>query len=175
MMRFKTISMLLIAGAVFMEARIAQAGEIVPNGCVSHAFLNVSGNIATIKDKDTNSYQFSEQDFMALPAHDITTATLWTEKSRFTGPLLKDALDKAGATGDKLRLVALDNFAVEASRAFLEKYGAILAHSKDNERLKISDFGPIFVMLPRDQYREDIDTPLGTSYMVWQLCGIEVE
>lgn len=82
----------------------------------------------------------SEREFLALPTSTVATSTPWTPKSDFTGPLLSKVLGEVGATGKTLRLIALDDFSVEVDADYLEKYGTILATSKDGVRLTIRDF-----------------------------------
>jgi hypothetical protein len=117
----------------------------------------------------------SEREFLALPTSIVTTSTQWTPKGNFVGPLLSTVIAGVEAKGKKLRLLALDDFSVEVDADYLEQYGTILATSKDGVRLTIRDFGPIFIMYPRDSFKDELDTPTAASYLVWQLCGIYVE
>lgn len=165
---------LLLTG-IWLSTDWASAAVHVPKGCRRDVFLTISGKIAKTTDSANNAYEMSEHEFLALPASTVTTSTSWTPKSDFAGPLLSKVLSNADAKGTKLRLIALDNFSVEVDAGYLEKYGTILAASKNGVRLTIRDFGPIFVMYPRDSFKEELDTPAAASYLVWQLCGIEVE
>ncbi|WP_052211016.1 hypothetical protein [Rhizobium rhizogenes] len=160
---------------IWLSADIANAAIHIPKGCTPDVFLTISGKIGRTTNSGNNAYEMSEREFLALPASTVTTSTPWTPKSDFIGPLLSKVLSEAGAAGKTLRLTALDDFSVEVDAAYLEKYGTILATSKDGIRLTVRDFGPIFVMHPRDSFREELDTPAASSYLVWQLCGIEVE
>ncbi len=153
----------------------ANAGLHIPKGCRQNAFLTISGKIGKTMDLAGNAYEMSEREFLGLPQSMVTTSTAWTPKSDFAGPLLSNILSEVDAKGTKLRLIALDNFSVEVDADYLEKYGTILAVSKNGVRLTIRDFGPIFVMFPRDSFKEQLDTPAAASYLVWQLCGIQVE
>ncbi|MGV1795316.1 hypothetical protein [Rhizobium sp. A37_96] len=154
---------------------VAQAAAHVPQGCRRDVFLTISGKIGRTTNSAGNAYEMSEREFLALSTSTVTTSTPWTPKSDFTGPLLSKLLGETEAEGKKLRLTAFDNFSVEVDAAYLEKYGTILATSKNGTRLTIRDFGPIFVMYPRDSFKDELDTPAAASYLVWQLCGIEVE
>ena len=160
---------------ICLSTDLANAAAHIPKACRRDVFVTISGKIGRTTNSANNAYEMSEREFLALPTSTVTTSTQWTPKSDFAGPLLSKVLDEADAKGKKLRLVALDDFSVEVDADYLEKYGTILATSKDGVRLTIRDFGPIFVMYPRDSFREELDTPAATSYLVWQLCGIEVE
>ncbi|MGG6898922.1 oxidoreductase [Rhizobium sp. BR 315] len=165
---------ILVAG-IWLGLGTANAAMHMPNGCKRDAFLTISGNIGKTTNGAKDSYDMSERELLALPTSTVATSTPWTPKSDFNGPLLSKVLDEAGAKGKKLRLVALDDFSVEVDADYLEKYGTILATSKDGVRLTIRDFGPLFVMYPRDSFKEELGTPVAASYLVWQLCGINVE
>ena len=160
---------------IWLNTDLANAAVHIPKACRRDAFLTISGNIGRTTGGANNTYEISEHEFLALPTSTVTTSTQWTLKSDFVGPLLSRVLDEADAKGKKLRLIALDDFSVEVDADYLEKYGTILATSKEGVRLTIRDFGPIFVMYPRDSFREELDTPAAAAYLVWQLCGIEVE
>lgn len=160
---------------IWLSTGPASAAAHIPKACKQDVFLTISGKIGKTTNVANNTYEMSEREFLALPTSAVTTSTQWTPKSDFAGPLLSKVLDEADAKGKKLRLVALDDFSVEVDADYLENYGTILATTKDGVRLTIRDFGPIFVMYPRDSFREELDTPAAAAYLVWQLCGIEVE
>lgn len=165
----------LIAIGLWLSAGVANATMHIPKGCTRNVFLTISGKIGKVTDGARNAYEMSEREFFALPSSTVTTSTPWTPVSDFVGPLLGKVLSEVEAKGTKLRLVALDNFSVEVDAAYLEKYGTILAASKNGTRLTVRDFGPVFIMYPRDSFKGELDTPAAASYLVWQLCGIEVE
>ncbi|UWU23043.1 hypothetical protein N2601_08885 [Rhizobium sp. CB3060] len=161
--------------SIFFNGVVADAATRIPNGCRQNVFLTISGNIGKTTNGAKNAYEMSEREFLALPTSTVTTSTPWTPRSDFVGPLLSRVLGEVDAKGKKLRLVALDDFSVKVDADYLEKYGTILATSKSGIRLTIRDFGPVFVMYPRDSFKNELDTPAAASYLVWQLCGIEVE
>jgi hypothetical protein len=86
----------------------------------------------------------------ALGMHEVTVAYAdRPEQDRFEGPRLKDVLDAAGFTGDIVRVVALDAYAEELSRAELETYDWILATKRNGEALGIGQFGPLRLVYAR--------------------------
>ena len=116
----------------------------------------------------------SEAQILALPVVQIVTATDWTPLSRFEGPLLRDVLNlRTGPPGD-LRVFALNQYAVTIPMSDLDSFSPILALTRDGVRLKRSDFGPLFIVYPRDQYSE-LRSPMMAARMVWQVCRIDVE
>ncbi|NTF65995.1 oxidoreductase [Rhizobium rhizogenes] len=175
MLKRTTLSFMWVMISACLIADVTHAAIRLPNGCKPDVFLTITGKIDRITNSADSSYEMSEREFLALPTSTVTTSTPWTPKSDFVGPLLTKILQEVAAKGSRLRLVALDDFSVEVDGDFLGKYGTILASSKDGVRLTVRDFGPIFVMYPRDSFKQELDTPFGASHMVWQLCGIEVE
>lgn len=169
------LSFMWVMISACLIADVTHAAMRLPNGCKKDVFLTITGKIDRITNSSDGAYEMSEREFLALPTSTVTTSTPWTPKSDFVGPLLAKILQEVAAKGSKLRLVALDDFSVEVDGDYLGKYGTILASSKDGVRLTIRDFGPIFVMYPRDSFGKELDTPFGASHMVWQLCGIVVE
>lgn len=123
--------------------------------------------------RDAGVTLLTEAQILGLPAKLIVTETDWTPVSRFEGPLLRDVLKlRPGASGD-LTVYALNQYAVSIPMSDLDKYSPILAHTRDDVRLKRSDFGPLFVVYPRDQYSE-LRTSKMAARMAWQVCRINV-
>jgi len=67
----------------------------------------------------------------------------------FSGPLLKDVLVAAGATGTTATITALDGYAAELSIVDIEKFGVILALAEDGKPFGVGDYGPTWVIFPR--------------------------
>ncbi|MDI7067048.1 oxidoreductase, partial [Klebsiella pneumoniae] len=72
--------------------------------------LDVTGKIGKTNDAAHKSYHFTRAQLLALPAHSITTATTWTPRSTFTGPLLADILKIVGASGSAVEIHTLDDY-----------------------------------------------------------------
>src|SRR5690606_26858422 len=70
----------------------------------------------------------------------------WPGVSVFEGPLLAEVLAAAGATGERIRLVALDGYASELTMADLEAYPAILAVKRDGAYLGLGGRGPTWLV-----------------------------
>ncbi|HJS03272.1 MAG TPA: hypothetical protein VJ832_07325 [Variovorax sp.] len=89
------------------------------------AFLTVRGNIRKFTDEKAKVYRFSEEEFMSLPQSSITTATTWTKRSRFDGPLLANVLKHIGASGSRLDVQALDGYSASIPVSDLEAFSPI--------------------------------------------------
>ena len=118
--------------------------------------------------------RFTETQILSLPVSVIVTATDWTPVSRFEGPLLSDVLKLKASPAQTLRVYALNDYAITIPVSDLEKYAPILAHTRNGVRMKRSDFGPLFIVYPRDQYPE-LRAPSMAARMAWQVCRIDVE
>jgi len=134
--------------------------------------LDVEGKIGRTNDPDRTVYRISEAELMKLPQHTITTSTTWTPKSAFTGPLLSDVLRLVGAHADLVELRTLDDYAYTVPVSEAEHYGAILAYSMNGTRLKVSNFGPLFLIYPRDAYPQELTGSVADAKFVWQIKAL---
>ena len=114
----------------------------------------------------------TEAQLSALPQRVIVTSTNWAKKGSYKGPYLNDVVGLAGrGSVQKLTVYTWDHFKVDIPFSDLAKYGVILATSLDDKRLKLDDWGPMFVMYPYDDYKE-LRRPAGLNKMAWQVCRI---
>ena len=105
----------------------------------------------------------------------FTTRTPWYPTPRtFTGPLLRDVLAAAGASGSQLRLVALNDFKVGMPATDTEKFDVIIARLLDGQPMAVRDRGPLFVIYPYDSSAE-LQSELYFGRSAWQLRTIEVQ
>ncbi|WP_027800040.1 molybdopterin-dependent oxidoreductase [Paraburkholderia dilworthii] len=137
--------------------------------------LDVSGKIGKTNDAAHRSYRFTETQLLALPAHSITTATTWTPRSTFTGPLLADILKTVGASGTQVEIHTLDDYTYTVPISDCDRYGVVVAYSMNGRRLKISDFGPLFLIYPRDAFPDELAGASGDSKFVWQIKALIVK
>lgn len=163
----RTAAAVLMLAAAVLPVR---AGSLAaPQGT---PILTVTGRIA-----ETNAgraAQFDMAMLKALPGRVTETETPWTKgRVRFEGPLGSALLDAIGATGTTLRIVALNDYAVDVPAADFRKWPVILAVSKDGKPMTVREKGPIFVIYPFDLdaslYNEKI-----FARSAWQVKSIEV-
>jgi hypothetical protein len=137
--------------------------------------LDVQGLIGRTNDVDHSVYHISEAQLLKLPVHTITTSTTWTPKSTFSGPLLGDVLDLVDARGDAIELRTIDDYSYTVSATEAERYGAILAYSRNGVRLTVNKFGPLFLIYPRDAYPSELSGSAAEAKFVWQIKGMVVK
>ena len=138
------------------------------------ALLTVSGRIGRVNNETTNTYDFTESDFLRLAQSSITTGTSWTPTSVFLGPLLLDVMQAAGVTSGTLTFKTLDDYSVPIPWEDLVRFGVILAHSQDGKRLSNKRWGPLWTIYPRDQNPVALKGPIAESRFIWQVNRIEV-
>ena len=138
------------------------------------ALLTVSGRIGRVNNEATNTYDFTDSDFLKLTQSSITTGTSWTPTSVFVGPLLLDVMQAAGVTSGTLTFKTLDDYSAPIPWEDLVRYGVILAHSQNGKRLSNKRWGPLWTIYPRDQNPVALKGPIAESRFIWQVNRIEV-
>jgi hypothetical protein len=69
--------------------------------------------------------------------------------------------------------VAVDGYAIELDAKEMRRYPVLLALEQDGRQLRLRDRGPVWVVLPRDQYPE-LQADSQAFKWIWQLRSIEV-
>jgi len=109
-----------------------------------------------------------------LPQRSFSTRTPWYPEARkFTGPLLRDVLGAAGAQGQQLRAIALNDYKVTIPFEDAASIDVVLARLMDDKPMPIRDKGPLFIIYPFDS-RSDLRNTIYYSRCAWQLKAIEV-
>jgi len=153
--------LIIIAGrAMALEA---------PQGPV---LLTISGGIS--QENIDGTARFDRTMLESLPQHSMVGGTPWTDGVvTFSGPLLRDVLALAGATGDTLHMTAANGYQVDVPAGDARKYEAILAMTMNGETLTVRTKGPLWLIYPWDK-RDELRTETYYSRSIWQLIAIEV-
>ncbi len=161
MLRFLAIILGLSLATSPLPARASKA-------CVPGDFLTLKAGKKT--------WNVSEERLYILAKNNIVTSTHWSKSGRYSGPLLSDVIKIAALPEKpkKLTVYTWDNYRASLPYSDMKKYGVILATSLDGKRLKLSDWGPLYIIYPYDEYME-LKTPAGLMKMIWQVCRIELE
>jgi len=141
----------------------------------SEPLLTVSGRIGRINNARIQAFEFSEASFLALPQSSITTSTAWTPLSVFVGPTLLAVMAVVGVHAGTLIFKTLDDYSAPIPWEDLVRYGVILAHSQNGERLSSKRWGPLWSIYPRDRYPDALKGPTAESRFIWQVNRIEVK
>jgi hypothetical protein len=136
--------------------------------------LRVSGRIREA-NAEGGVARFDRPMLEALGVQKLTTSSAWTTgPTEFEGVLASAVLDAVGAEGTAVHATALNDYAVTIPIDELRRYPVLLALKMNGQYLKIMDKGPIWIVYPRDQYRELQDS-LTDKKWVWQLHELQVE
>ncbi|MPV65171.1 molybdopterin-dependent oxidoreductase [Burkholderia sp. BE17] len=137
--------------------------------------LTISGDISNFTDPEAKEYVFTEADLMRLPVRTIRTSTAWTPVSLFEGVSVLDILKKVGGKGKYITAYTLDDYYGDIPISDFEKYGAILAYKMNGKYLSIENFGPFFIVYPRDTGGGELSGPLYSTRFIWQIYKIIVK
>ncbi|MDR3100428.1 MAG: molybdopterin-dependent oxidoreductase [Paraburkholderia sp.] len=137
--------------------------------------LDVNGEVRVTNNAAHNAYHFGAAALLKLPAHSIVTSTTWTPRSTFTGPLLSDVLSTVGAYGSQIEIHTIDDYTCVVPVADAVRYGAVLAYEMNGKRLKVSNFGPLFLIYPRDQFPLELDGAAGDAKFAWQIVSMTIK
>lgn len=149
----------------FEQPLPAPTGEVV---------LTITGKL-TRTNTPQASAAFDRQMLMALPHKTLDTHTSVTDGvHHFKGVLMRDLLQRVGATGSHIKLRALNDYVIEVPREDFQQFDVIAAWSMDGVRFTPRDKGPLWVVYPRDQYPQLRDIRYDYRW-VWQLTHINVQ
>jgi hypothetical protein len=139
---------------------------------VGPVVLTVTGRVR--QTNVGNSVQFDMAMLEAMPQQTVKTRTPWfAQARRFTGPLLRDVLSAAGASGNLMRLIALNDYRVDMPVDDAQRYDVVMARLIDDKPLSVRDKGPLFVIYPFDD-KPELHGAMHYARSAWQLRTIEV-
>lgn len=159
----KTIRSTLFACATLLAAGAlpAAAGNVI---------LTIEGKIAGDAPID-----MTLEDIEALGAATVVTTTPWHPGAvRFEGVALSALLEKTGADGKSLSVLALNNYRSEMPVSDIAKHGVILAYKQDGAYMPVSDKGPLFIVYPFDA-DPSLNDEVYYARSAWQVRSITVE
>ena len=147
------------------------AGKSLPKPAGS-AILTVNGNIAMRNTAEAAVFDASM--IRSLPAQTLHTHTPWYKEAvTFKGTPLQDLLDAVGARGQSLRIIALNDYAVEIPIEDARRFRPLLAYEINGKRLSVRDKGPLFLIYPFDE-RPELRNELYYGRSIWQISTITV-
>lgn len=148
------------------------AGETLgtPKGRV---ILTVSGNIQNTNGVGKAAF---DRDMLAkIGFKSLSTSTSWTDgKKKFEGVGAAELMRAVGAKGQKIVATALNDYKIEIPISDLKKYGVLFALKMDGKQLTRRDKGPVWIVYPRDSFRE-LQNQKADAKWIWQLVRLSVE
>lgn len=127
---------------------------------------------------DGQTLELTQEQLLALPQQRITTTAAWLEGTKvFEGPLVRDVLAlldvELGAT-TTVTLRTLDDYEITVSLEDYLSWDVIIAHSMDGTALSLLDYGPLWVVYPRDDHAALQDSRFDHRW-AWMLNSITVK
>jgi hypothetical protein len=140
-----------------------------PEGVV---VLTITGQIENLNADGAANFDLAM--LSAVEQRDTVTQTPWHEGTpTFSGPLGTALLEAVGASGETLRITALNDYVVELPIEDLLEYPVIFATHLDGEPMSVRDKGPLFLIYPFAEYPE-LFNEVQFSHSIWQIRLIEV-
>lgn len=134
--------------------------------------LTISGKIA-VTNKD-NTAQFDRAMLESMGLVTVETTTPWHEgKVKFEGVSMDKLMKLVGATGQRVVVVALNDYSTEIPMEDFGKHNAILAIKRNGEYMPVRDKGPLFIIYPYDS-NPDLQTQTYYARSAWQVAKIDV-
>ena len=161
----------VMALAGFWGVAVAEAGSLAAPA--DKPILTVSGKISeTNKD---NTAQFDRAMLESLGTVTVETTTPWYNGPvKFEGVSLDKLMQQVGASGDRVAVVALNDYSSEIPMEDFAKYNVILALKRNGEYMPVRDKGPLFIIYPYDQNPE-IKNQTYYTRSVWQVARFIVK
>jgi len=163
-----------IAKILFCLALFALPAAAQSPGTGGDVILEIDGQVPLPQGE--SAIRFDQAMLEALGLSRITTSTVFTDGvHEFEGVLARDLLTSLGA--EKATSVvarALNDYSIEIPVSDFFAYDVLLALRMDGKALTVRDKGPIWIVYPRDAFRE-LQNDRHDSRWVWQLYGLTVK
>ncbi len=135
--------------------------------------LTLSGKVG--QKNSAAGAQFDLGMLEKLPQQSFSTMTPWDKKPiTFTGPLLRDVLGAAKASGTTIKAAALNDYQTSIPMEDAQKFDVILAHKMNGENIPVKTKGPLFVVYPYDS-KPELRSTVYFDRSAWQLKSMAIE
>ena len=171
MTRAKSLGCLALACLLHVSPGRAAETLAAPTGKV---VLTVGANVT--KPNAGKVATFDMAMLEALPQVTMVTHTPWDGSVvvTFKGPLIRDILAAAGASGEKATVTALNDYKVLIPAVDFTKDGVILATRRNGQPMAVRNKGPLWVIYPLSD-KPSLDTYETHTKMAWQVKAIDLE
>ena len=134
--------------------------------------MTVTGNIERTNSEAGARFDRPMLESLGLKA--LRTSSAWTDGTvEFIGVSARSVMEAVGAQGKAVVAFALDDYQVEIPISDFERYPVLFALRIDGQELP-TDRGPIWIVYPRDDFRELQDETLNARW-IWQLSRLAVK
>lgn len=140
---------------------------------IGPALLRISGLVTQPNMQQQAVFDMAM--LQALPQHSFTTQTPWyAEPVKFTGPLLRDVLAAAGAKGEGITAIALNDYRTEIPFSDALKYDLIVATLMNDQPMPVREKGPLFLVYPFDS-KAELQAATFYNRSAWQLRALQIK
>lgn len=161
---FPLLAMASLFTSLPAQALDAATGKVI---------LTISGKVG-----ETNSAKGAEFDLAMLeklPQHTMTTQTPWEKTpTTFRGPLLRDVLAAAKASGTTIKAVALNDYKTSIPFSDTQTFDMVLASHMNGKAIPVRTKGPLFIVYPYDA-RSELRSTIYYERSAWQLRSLAIE
>lgn len=155
--------MLTRRNLALLSLSVALATRAMPGQAGSRKILTVGGQITM------PNAEFSIEDLARIGEARIETTTPWHQgKVRFEGVRLDHLMKWVGASGTRVRAVALNDYVAELPLSDFETYRPIIAHTANGKPMSIREKGPTMIIYPYDS-DPALRGEIFLSRSVWQV------
>lgn len=110
-----------------------------------------------------------------LPQRTFTTQTPWEPKpTTFTGPLLRDVLAAAQASGSTLEATALNDYKITFPLSDAKDFDVVIAVKMNGEDIPVRTKGPLFIVYPFDN-KPELKAAKYYERSIWQLKSLTAQ
>jgi hypothetical protein len=172
---------LVVCGAAHAQSLTAPTGPVIVT--VTGAVANTNrGPFDANKDIFFKNQQVTFQRAAAFDLAMLEALAQRTVESdypqggplhKFEGPLLRDVLKAAGATGKVVKVLAIDGYNQEIEIREIEQWPILLALKEDGKYMPLGGFGPTRIVFPRRDVPALADR--NDDKWVWAVVQIGVE
>ena len=149
-------------------------GDAIP-APTGDPILTVSGQIGVKNAGDTLVLDMATLEKFGLVEYAVNDPWL-NAKNTYQGVLLSEFLKfvDASDTATTLKIIALDDYAVDITITDIEKWTVLLATQTNGAYMTIENNGPTRVIFPYDFYPE-IDQLTYKDLWVWNIASMEIK
>jgi hypothetical protein len=135
--------------------------------------LTISGKVADKNTPDGAAFDLAMLE--KLPQQTFSTKTPWDKQPiKFTGPLLRDVLAAAKASGTTIYALALNDYKTAIPLEDAQRYDMIVAHRMNDALIPVSTKGPLFIVYPFDT-KAELQSSRFYGRSAWQLKSMNIE
>jgi len=135
--------------------------------------LTIAGNVG--EKNSATAAVFDMEMLEKLPQRSFTTMTPWDKQPiKFTGPLLRDVLAAAKASGSTIKAMALNDYQTSIPADDAQKFDVILAHKMNDADIPVRTKGPLFIVYPYDT-KSELRSTVYYERSAWQLKSMTIE